>query len=292
MRSRYARCVQRGAVFDQWNESAPFWEKHRAAIDRMFAPVTTALVEDAGIVRGQAVLDVATGPGEPALTLAALVGAEGRVVGVDVVPAMIEAARREAARKGLANADFQTASADDLPFGAAAFDAVVSRFGVMFFPAPLAGLREMLRVARPGGRLALAAWHHVRKNPLHALIADIIERFFPDEPLPPDAPDAFRFAPPGKLLAVAREAGVVDASERLLEFSIEAPLTLEEFWVVRAEMSDKLRTKLARLSQPEVAAVRSAFLDAARAYARPGGVSFPAEVLVVSGRRREDERSS
>lgn len=77
-----------------WSGAAPFWEKHRDIIRRMFAPVTDALVEDARIGNGHTVLDIATGPGEPALTLAALVGPEGKVIGIDPVPGMIAAARR------------------------------------------------------------------------------------------------------------------------------------------------------------------------------------------------------
>lgn len=273
-------------VVGQWSEAARYWEKHRTVIEVMFAPVAAALVQDAGIGPGQAVLDVATGPGEPALSIAGIVGARGRVIGVDIVPAMIAAARREAERKGLGNASFRTASADELPFENDSFDAVVSRFGVMFFPSPLEGIREILRVLKPGGKLAMAVWHHARDNPFHCVLSEILERFVESPPLDPDAPDAFRFAPSGKLLHVAREAGVADARERLLEFSIDAPLSLEGFWVARTEMSDRLRTKLAELSQAQVGEIKRAFLDAARVYSRGGGLSFPAEVLVVSGHKR------
>src|SRR5437870_1822508 len=81
-------------VISAWRDSAPFWEKHREIIRQMFAPVTQALVEDGLIGSGHAVLDIATGPGEPALTIAALVGAEGKVFGIDPAPEMVEAARR------------------------------------------------------------------------------------------------------------------------------------------------------------------------------------------------------
>jgi SAM-dependent methyltransferase len=198
---------------------------------------------------------------------------------------MIDAARREADRRHLGNASFRVASADELPFDDGSFDAVVSRFGVMFFPSPLAGIREMVRVLKPGGKLAMAVWHHARDNPFHSVLADIVERFVASPPLDPDAPDAFRFAPHGKLLALAREAGVTDARERLLRFSIEAPIDLEGFWVVRTEMSDKLRTKLAELTREQVGEIKRAFLDAARIYSKGDGLSIPAEVLVVSGRR-------
>ncbi len=81
-------------VIGAWRDSAPFWEKHREIIRQMFAPVTQALVEDGLIGSGHAVLDIATGPGEPALSIAALVGSEGKVFGIDPAPEMVEAARR------------------------------------------------------------------------------------------------------------------------------------------------------------------------------------------------------
>ena len=140
-------------VISRWGETAPYWEKHRAIIREMFAPVTQALIEHAQIARRSTVLDVATGPGEPALTVAELVGTKGKVLGVDAVPEMVEAARREALRRELHNATFTVALADFLPFPANNFDAVVSRFGVMFFQSPVRSIREMLRVVKPGGRV-------------------------------------------------------------------------------------------------------------------------------------------
>src|SRR5215471_5251130 len=140
-------------VMKRWSDAAPFWEKHREIIRQMFAPVTYALVEDGLIGRGQAVLDIATGPGEPALTIASLVGPEGKVFGIDPVLGMVEAARREADRFGCKNAQFEVAPADQLPFSADTFDAAVSRFGVMFFPSPVDAVREMLRVLKPAGKL-------------------------------------------------------------------------------------------------------------------------------------------
>ena len=104
------------AVIDGWSAAAPYWEKHRDVIRNLFAPVTQALVEDALIRDGHAVLDIATGPGEPALSIAALVGPEGKVNGVDPIPEMVAAARRAAQDQRIRNAQFDVAFADDLPF--------------------------------------------------------------------------------------------------------------------------------------------------------------------------------
>jgi SAM-dependent methyltransferase len=115
------------AVINRWSGAAPFWEKHRELIRQMFAPVTQALAEDGRIGSRHTVLDIATGPGEPALTLADLVGPEGKVIGIDPVPEMVAAARRASDHPGFRNIQFDVASADHLPFAADTFDAAARR---------------------------------------------------------------------------------------------------------------------------------------------------------------------
>src|ERR1700730_18473787 len=274
-------------VIRQWSESAPFWEKHRETIRGMFAPITQALIEDAEIITGQVVLDVATGPGEPALSLAKLVGPEGKVMGVDAAPEMVEAARREARRRGFQNANFDVALAGDLPFPENTFDAVVSRFGVMFFPSPIEGVREMLRVLKPGGRVAIAVWHFAEKNPFHYSVSQVVERYVAPPAPVPDSPDPFRFAEPGKLLTIVSSAGAAATSERLLRFTIRAQISVEDFWALRSEMSEKLRAKLATLSKEQMAKLKREVLEALGAYSADSAMSFPAEVLIVSGEKKQ-----
>jgi len=275
--------MQNREIIGQWSESAPYWEKYRAVIGEMFAPVTQALIEDAGIARGNSVLDVATGPGEPALTIADLVGPDGTVVGTDVVPEMVEAARRESSRRKLQNARFEVAFTDSLPFPPDTFDVAVSRFGVMFFPSPIECVRDMFRVLKPRGRIAMAVWYLAERNPFDYTVSQVVDKYV--EPAAPKqgSSDMFRFAKPGDLLTLLLSVGAIAASERLLRFSIRASISAEDFWILRSEMSEKLRTKLASLSGPRRAEVKREALEAIQKYSFEGGISFPAEVLIVSG---------
>jgi len=270
-------------IINRWTSSAPFWEMHHQIIRQMFAPVAQALFLDAQIGPLHTVLDVATGPGEPALTAAELVGPEGKVFGVDPIPEMVAGARRAADRLGLKNAKFEVAFADQLPFPNATFDAVISRFGVMFFPSPVDGVREMLRVLKPGRKLAMAVWASAERNPFHYALSRVMDRYVESPPLEPDAADAFRFASPGKLLDIISQAGVLAPNERILRFKIEAPILVEEFWTLRCDMSEVLREKLASLTGGQRAAVKHQALEAFREYSTDRGMSFPAEVILLSG---------
>ena len=270
-------------VIASWRGAAPYWEKHREILRRMFAPVTQALVKDAGIDTRQTVLDIATGPGDPALSVAPLVGPEGRVFGIDPAPEMVDGARRAAVQLGLGNAQFDVASADHLPYPADTFDAVICRFGAMFFPSPVESAREILRVLKPGRKLALAVWSFADTNPFLYTMQRVIDRFVDPTPPEPDAPDTFRFAAPGKLRDILGEAGATAPSERLLQFTIEAPVSVEDFWALRLEISEKLRAKVATLSAGQATEVKHQSLEALREYSTGSAMSFPAEVLIVSG---------
>ena len=276
---------QQDEVISKWTSSAPLWEKHSEIIRELFAPVSEALIEDAGVVSGSSVLDVATGTGEPALRIAEVVGPAGEVVGADPAAAAIEAARRMASQRSLKNVRFEVAGADRLPFPDDHFDAVISRFGVMFFPSPVNGIREMLRVLKPGRTISFAVWHYLDNNPFHYCLARIVDRFSPEPELPPDAPTPFRFATPGKLRSIVGEAGARDVSERLFRFSINAPLNVEDFWNLRCDMAEKLRQRLAALPVEAFIELKKQALDAFRSYMKGAGVSFPAEALIVSGRK-------
>ncbi len=273
------------AVINLWSGAAPFWEKHREVIRQMFAPVTQALIEDGLIHSRDTVLDIATGPGEPALSIAELVGPEGKVIGIDAIPEMVTAARRAADHRGFRNTEFNVAFADDLPFPTGTFDAVISRFGAMFFPSPVDAVREMLRVLKPGGKVSMAVWHFAERNPFFYALSRVIDRYVESSPPAPDAPDAFRFASPGKLRDVLEEAGALGPSERLLQFTIQAPISIEDFWTLRCEISERLREKLATLSREQSIEVKRQSLEAFRGYSTDRGLTFPAEVLIVSGTR-------
>ncbi|HET9531964.1 MAG TPA: methyltransferase domain-containing protein [Blastocatellia bacterium] len=277
--------TQGDPVLREWGQSAPYWEKHARTLRAMIAPLTRALIEEAGINRGQSVLDVAGGAGEPSLTIAAIVGPGGFVTCTDAVEGMVAAARREAERLGLPNMTFRQCAADSLPFNTGSFDRVVSRLGAMFFPDPLGALREMLRVTKPGGAVSLAVWHRSDLNPFFSVVTGVLSRHIETPPADPCAPGAFRFADPGDLARILKDAGAAQVRERLIEFRIEAPLSPKEFWTLRTEVSGTLREKLALLSEEERGQVEREVIRDAKRFFSTGQMSFPAQALIVTGEK-------
>jgi ubiquinone/menaquinone biosynthesis C-methylase UbiE len=276
---------QQTDILNEWRESAKYWTKHNATIRTMFAPLTHALVEKAGIHEGQSVLDVAGGPGEPSLTIAEIVGPNGSVTCTDAVSEMVETARSEASRRGFGNMRFQQCTADSLPFPDNSFDVVVSRLGAMFFLDSHAAMREILRVAKPGGVLAFAVWCKSELNPFCYAVTNVMDQHIAPTVTDPDAPSAFRFAEPGKLANVMREAGAIDVEDCIVKFDIAAPISPLEFWNMRSQTSDTLRQKLTQLSADEQSQITSEIEQAVQKFFPANQMKFPAQMLIASGKK-------
>ena len=270
-------------TLQEWQQTAPYWTKHHNTIRTMFAPLTRALIKQAHIVQGQSVLDVAGGAGEPSLTIARAVGPLGFVMCTDPIAEMLASAEQEALSRGLENVRFWQCTADSLPFASDLFDVAVSRLGVMFFPDPLAGLREMFRVTKPGGRIALAVWDRSDINPYSYLVTEVVSRHVAASPIDADAPDAFRFAEPGKLVGLLKRAGAIGVNECVVKFDMAAPISTEEFWAFRSEMSEVWREKLRNISSDEKARIGDEVQYAVREFFPGGHMRFPAQMIIVSG---------
>ena len=267
----------------QWQETAAFWAEHRNTISRMFAPLTRALIEQAGIREGHTVLDIAGGTGEPSLTIAEAVRPGGSVTCTDAVKEMVETAEQEARGRGLTNIQFRQCSAEALPFPDDTFDVVVSRLGAMFFPED--AFREILRVTKPAGTIAFAVWRDSALNPFCHLATAVMSRHVESPTPDPNAPGAFRFAEEGKLAGILKEAGATDLHERIFKFDIAAPLSPTEFWQMRSSISETLRTKLASLSVAERSQIATEIEVAVKEFFPDNQMKFPTQMLIVSGRK-------
>ncbi len=189
-----------GKVGDDW---ALFAER----IDAMLAPITAAALEDAAFKTGERVLDVGCGSGATSLQIAASVGPTGHVAGVDLSPQMLEVARKRASQAGL-NVEFLEADAGSAELGDR-FDAVFSRFGVMFFDTPTKAFSHIHAHMSDKGRLRFACWRAMAENIWATTPLDAIRELLktPLPPPDPDAPGPYSLAAETTVQRVLQDAG-------------------------------------------------------------------------------------
>ncbi|MGW7608520.1 class I SAM-dependent methyltransferase [Streptomyces sp. NPDC054766] len=192
----------------RWNGPAGnAWVEAQDMVDALFAPLEELLVEAVPAGQGGRVLDVGCGTGGTTVALARRLGAEGECVGVDISEPMVEAARARAAREG-ARASFVRADAQDHVFGPAAFDAVVSRFGVMFFEDPVQAFTNLRRAAKENAGLRFIVWRDIAENPFMTTAERAAAPLLPDLPeRRPDAPGQFALADADRVRRLLEESG-------------------------------------------------------------------------------------
>jgi enediyne biosynthesis protein CalE5 len=267
-----------------WNRVAGGWGKWDRFFDEQMAFLNHRLVADARLRSGLHVLDLGSGTGYPALLDAQIVGPNGCVIGIDLAEQMLEAARRKATRLGLANVTFKTGDVTALPFEAASFDAVTSRFCLMFLPEIPKAAAEIARVLRPGGWVAAAVWSSPDKNPSIGLSMEAIKKVVELPPPDPTAPGIFRLAKPGELAGMLQQAGLVDVMEQ--EFLAEwSYASAEEYYASLVELAAPIQNLMATLSADQSQRVKQLILEAVSQYQRVNRIIFPIAVRMVAARK-------
>ncbi|HEY4112055.1 class I SAM-dependent methyltransferase [Puia sp.] len=217
-----------------WNKFSGGWRKWNAFTMDFLQPTGDEIIRCLAPKAGDQVLDIASGTGEPGLTIAALVK-QGKVTLTDLSEDMLAVARDQAASKGIRNIDTIVCDVCELPFEDASFDAVSCRFGFMFFPDMALAAREMVRVLKPGGRLATAVWGSPEKNPWVTIIMGVINRTMQLPPPPPGAPGMFRCAAPGLLAGLFEQAGLKNTTEKEITGKLECG-SPETYWDLHTEV--------------------------------------------------------
>jgi ubiquinone/menaquinone biosynthesis C-methylase UbiE len=267
-----------------WNRVAGGGEKWDRFFDEQMAFLNHRLVADARLRSGMRVLDLGSGTGYPALLGAHTVGPSGRMVGLDLADQMLAVARRKATTMGLANVTFRTGDATALPFEANSFDAVTSRFCLMFLPEIPKAAAEIARVLRPGCWVAAAVWSAPQKNPSIGLSMEAIKKVVELPPPDPTAPGIFRLATPGDFAGMMQQAGLIDVTEQeyLAEWSYASA---DEYYTSLMEIAAPVQNLMAKLSADQIQEVRRLITQAAIPYQRGNRITFPIAVRMVAARK-------
>jgi ubiquinone/menaquinone biosynthesis C-methylase UbiE len=267
-----------------WNRVAGGWEKWDRFFDEQMAFLNHRLIADARLRSGMRVLDLGSGTGYPALLAAQTVGPQGQVMGIDLAAQMLDAARRKATSLKLSNVTFQTGDVTSLPFEQASFDAVTTRFCLMFLPEIQKAVTEIARVLKPDTWVAAAVWSSPERNPYLKIPIDIIKQIV-EIPLPdPTAPGIFRLAKPGDLAAMLQQAGLVDISEQEFLGDVQFPVA-EEYFSSLMDIAAPIQNLWATLSPTQQAEARERIIQTAGQYLKGSVIALPIAVRMVAGHK-------
>jgi SAM-dependent methyltransferase len=270
---------------ERWSNVAQGWRTRWPSFERAAQPLSDHMIELAHVAPGMRVLDVATGIGEPAMTAARRVGPSGSVVAVDQAPQMLAVARERMQATGMHNVQFIEGDAEAVALPPDSFDAVVCRWGIMFFHNPVATLARLRTTLVPAGWLVAAIWGAPERVPMISLPFAALARLSGQPPAPPAGPNPFAFADPTALERVLRDAGFVEV--RCEQYTVTFEFSsVEELLGHIADIGAPTRTILATQSPEHQAAFWSNLATAAASFADADGViRLPNDCLIVAGRR-------
>lgn len=228
----------KAALREQWDRSAAGWNAHAPQIRAWLATATEAMLDMAAIGPRSRVLDVAAGSGDQTLDIAARVGPDGCVLATDLSPAILALAQRNAERAGHRNVETKVADGERLPVDDASFDAAVCRLGLMFFPDPLQGLREMHRATRPDGRTCTMVFSRSDRNPCVTILLSTALKHAGLAPRDPFQPGGLlSLGKPGLADELFRAAGFRDVATTTLDAPFRLPTARHYLGFVRTSAS-------------------------------------------------------
>jgi SAM-dependent methyltransferase len=269
---------------EHWEEAAPGWTRRQEEIRAFGEPVSHWMVQAIEPQPGQRVLELAAGLGETGFLAAELVAPMGGLIVTDQAEGMLEGARARANDLGLTNVEFQVMGAEWIDLPVASVDAVLCRWGYMLMSDPQAALSETRRVLRPGGRVALAVWDALERNPwAQAPGAVLRERSLVEPPTAGDGyePGPFALAAPGRVEELLEQAGFTDV---LLEtVAVEQRhLSFGDFWETTLDIARGFHDAVLSRPEEEITQIRTALAERLAPHtAADGSLRVPGSSLVA-----------
>ena len=272
----------RAVLLERWDRAARGWG-HRAQRMRDFGmPVSSWMIDHAGLQPGQRVLELAAGPGETGLLAAELIKPGGTLISSDGSESMLELAQARAAELGIDNVEFKRLELEWIDLPTASVDVVMIRWGVMLTVDPEAALREARRVIVPGGRIVLAVWDQAELNPWATITDRALIELGHAKPPDPTAPGMFALAAPGRLHEILEAAGFLDVLVESLELP-RPPVTVAEALAEKLDLSRAFADAYEGLSEADRRALEDRIASLGVPYAGPDGrLLLPARSLVAA----------
>ena len=266
-----------------WDRFSRGWEKWDDLVLGMIQPIGDEMLDLLGVREDAHHLDVASGTGEPGLTIATQ-AAEGHVVLTDPAAGMLDVAKRSATARGVHNVEFHVCGADDLPFPDASFDSISCRFGFMFFPDIPVAVRELTRVLKPGGKICTAVWAQPEGNPWATIPMGAIATEVELPATPPDAPSLFRCAAPGAIGEVMAAEGLHDVRESDVRAMLTAS-SADEYWQYMTDVAAPVIAGLSLVDEEARDRIRALVTETVKSFEDDGRVQLPLHARCIVATR-------
>jgi SAM-dependent methyltransferase len=281
---RQAANELRERLHDMWSAVAGGWADHADYVDARGRSITEKMLELSWPQPGERVLELACGPGGVGLVVAERVAPRGEVVMSDVAAEMTAIAAARADALGLGNVTTAVRDLEKIDEPDGSYDVVLCREGLMFVPDPTRAAREIRRVLRPGGRVALAVWGPRERNPWLGVVLDTVSVQLGKPVPPPGTPGPFSLDDPGELATLLAEAGLADVVISELPVPLRAA-SFEEWWTRTCALAGPLAMILNSLPADARQALQMRAREAVRGYETPNGLEFPGVTLVAGAHR-------
>ncbi len=266
-----------------WNRFSQGWKKWDDLTMKFLKPVADKIIHQIKPKGVDMVLDVASGTGEPGLTIATMLRG-GVVVAADLAKGMLEVASQSAARRGIKNFEIVACDASELPFPDNSFDSISCRFGFMFFPDMLLAAKEMVRVLKPGGRIATAVWNVQEKNFWASGILNIINKNIQLVPQPQGAPGLFRCSRTGFIADLFKQAGLKNISETEVKGKLHTG-SAEVYWSFMTEVVAPVVAALSNTDNATKGKIKSEVFESINQKYPIGKVAIDSSALVIYGEK-------
>jgi len=266
-----------------WNAFSIGWQKWDCLLMGFSKPMGNEIIRLLNLKDADIVLDVASGTGEPGLSIAKKLSG-GKVVISDLSENMIKIAQEKAAGRGIENIETVVCDICELPFPDNTFDAISCRFGFMFFPDMLLSAKEMFRVLKPGGRVATAVWNVPAKNFWVTAFSSTIGRNMQLPSPQPGAPGMFRCAESGLIQDLFQQAGFKNTSETEVNGKLKCGTT-DVYWNLMTEVAAPVVAALSKADDTTKQKIKSEVYQGVNEKYPDGNIRIDSSALVIFGEK-------
>ena len=266
-----------------WNKFSGGWKKWDSLTMDFMLPVGDAIITALAPSGKQLILDIASGTGEPALTIANMLNG-GKVTMTDVADDMLSIAIENAAHRGITNVEALACDVCELPFEDNSFDAISCRFGFMFFPDMQLAANEMYRVLQPGGKIATSVWNIPEKNFWVTSVMGTINKNMELPQSASGAPGMFRCCKPGLMKSLFENAGFKNIKEEEVPTKLNAG-TLETFWAMMTEVGAPIVAALSKADDALREKIKQEVFELVGKKYPEGKVAVDANAIVISAEK-------